>query len=305
MSESNIIEWQVVDKITETPSTCTFVFSTGKKFDFSIGQFVTLGAYLKRPIIGGLEENWAERAYSLASSPTRNLVELSIKSEKPFGFVNPSLKKADGFAAYFTEQIKIGDKVKVRLEQKKDHFLYKIVTGLEKNIAYWSGANGAESVRGLIQFMEDKPEIDIKLVLFYSNPHWYTSETDRTINVIYYKWLIEKAKKIENLKVVFTFTRDNEIPSSDHPRVIFRKGRFFVDSNGTPEKTLTKYSEVVEGIFNPICGSSGFVNGVVQGTDGKLERRKGIVQSLTEIEGVKPEKIDKEQFYLDHAHVSP
>ncbi|MGI0047734.1 MAG: hypothetical protein ACREBB_11195 [Nitrosotalea sp.] len=304
MSESNAFEWQVVDKIIETPSTSTFVFSTGKKFDFSVGQFVTLGTYLKRPGANGLEESWVERAYSIASSPARNLVELSIKIEKPLGFVNPALKKADGFAAYFAEQVKIGDKVKVKPEQKKDHFLSKVASGAEKDIAYWSGENGAESARGLIQLMEDKPELDIKLVLFYSNPHLYVSETDRTINVIYYNWLIEKAKKIEDLKVVFTFTRDNDIPSSDHPRVIFRKGRLFVDSEGAPEKTLTKYRGIVDGIFNPICGSSGFVNGIVQTPDGKLARGKGVTQDLTEIEGIKAEKIDREQFYLDHAHSS-
>jgi NAD(P)H-flavin reductase len=304
MSESDVLEWQVVDKIAETPSTHTFVFSTGKKFDFSIGQFVTVGTHLKLPTAEGLEESWVERAYSLASSPTRNLVELSIKSEKPYGFVNPTLKKADGFAAYFIEQIQIGDKVKVKLQQKKDHFLSKIAAGLEKDIAYWSGANGAESARCLIQFMEDKPEMGIKLTLFYSNPHLYISETDRTVNVIYYKWLIEQAKKMENLKVVFTFTKDAEILSSDHPRVVFRKGRFFVDSNDAPEKTLSKYTESIESIFNPICGSSGYINGIVQHPDGNLVRGKGIAQSLMEIEGVKPENIDKEQFYLDHAHTS-
>jgi hypothetical protein len=32
--------------------------------------------------------------------------------------------------------------------------------------------------------------------------------------------------------------------------------------------------------------------------DGRIERRREIVQDLLEIEGVKPEKIDKEQYYL-------
>lgn len=304
MSESDAFEWQVVDMIKETPSTHTFVFSTGKKFDCAVGQFVTVGTYLKRPGPNGLEDSWVERAYSIASSPTRNLVELTIKIEKPFGFVNPALKKADGFAAYFIEQIKIGDKVKIRPEKKKDHFLSKIASGAEKNIAYWSGENGAESARSLIQLMEDKPELGIRLMLFYSNPHLYVNETDRTINIIYYNWLVEKAKKMENLSVVFALTRDSEIPSSDNPRVAFKKGRFFVGPEGEPEKTLTKYHGSTDGVFNPICGSSGFINGMVQGPDGSLQRRKGIIQYLMEIESIRPEKIDREQFYLDHAHAS-
>ncbi len=298
------LEWQIVDRVTETPDTYTYLFSptTGSKFEFVVGQFVTIGAYLKRPTASGsLEESFVDRAYSVASSPTRDLVELTIKCEKPYGYIHPKLKKADGFAAYFFEQIKVGDKVKVKYNPKKDHFLAKIAAGIEKDIAYWSGANGAESSRCLIQFMEDRPDLDLKLTLFYSNPHLYVSDNDKTVNVIYYKWLMDMVKKMENLKVIFTFTRDKEIPSSDHPRIIFRKGRFFVGSDGAPERTLSMYHGAVNSAFNPICGSSGFISGVIQLPDGKLEKRKGIMQNLQEIEGVKPEKIDKEQFYLDVA----
>jgi len=51
--------------------------------------------------------------------------------------------------------------------------------------------------------------------------------------------------------------------------------------------------------FNPICGSSGFISGIVKLPNGKIERRKGIMQDLMEIEGVNSEKIDKEQYYLE------
>jgi NAD(P)H-flavin reductase len=297
-------EWQIINKVQETVSTYTYTFSTGKKPEIAIGQFVTIGAYLKRPMAsGGMEESFVERAYSIASSPHRDNVELTIKSEKPHGYINPALKKADGFAAYFFEQAKIGDKIKVKVGLKKDHFLSKIVSGTEKDIAYWSGENGAESARGLIQYMQDRPDLGIKLVLFYSNPYLYLSDTDKAISVIYYNWLIEMAKKMENLKVVFTFTREREeIPTSDHPRIFFQKGRFFADSGGGVEKTLTKYHGNPKSSFNPICGSSGFIIGVTQGQDGKLVKGRGIMHNLMEVEGIGAEKIDKEQFYLDHAH---
>jgi len=296
-------EWQVVNRIQETPNTYTYTFLIDKKTEFAPGQFVTIGTILKRPTAtGGMEEGFAERAYSIASSSTRDKVELTIKSEKPHGYINPKLKKADGFAAYFHEQIKIGDKVKIKFSPKKDHFLSKIVSGKEKNIAYWSGANGTESARSLIQYMEDKPESGLNLTLFYSNPHLHVSDTDKTIDVIYYDWLIEKAKKIDNFKVVFTFTRDKEIPSSDHPRIFFRSDRFFVDPNGNPERTLSKYHIDAKESFNPICGSSGFITGTIMGSDGKLEKRKGIMHHLMEIEGITADKIDKEQFYLDQSH---
>jgi hypothetical protein len=110
------------------------------------------------------------------------------------------------------------------------------------------------------------------------------------------------AKKMENFKVIFSFTRDKEIPSSDHSRIVFRRGRFFVDPNGREERTLSKYHGDAATTFNPICGSSGFINGTIKLPDGRIERRKGIMQNLIEIEGVKPEKIDKEQYYLDFIH---
>lgn len=295
-------EWQVLERVRETPDTYTYIFSPispSHRISFAVGQFVTIGALLKRPTItSGSEESWVERAYSIASSPTRDLVELTIKAEKPYGYMNPRTKKADGFAAYFFEQVKVGDRVRVKFTPREDHFLYKVAAGLEKDVAYWSGANGAEAARCLIQYMEDTRDPDMRLTLFYSNPHLHISQDDRAINVIYYDWLIGKAKRMENLKVVFTFTRDKEVPSSDHERLIFRQGRFFVDENGAWERTLTKYRGGSDA-FNPICGSSRFINGTFQLPDGKIERDRGIMQNLMEIEGVRPEKIDKEQFYLD------
>ena len=54
-------------------------------------------------------------------------------------------------------------------------------------------------------------------------------------------------------------------------------------------------------MFNPICGSSGFISGTVKsGTTGKILKGRGIMQDLLEIEGVDAEKIDKEQYYLQY-----
>ena len=76
----------------------------------------------------------------------------------------------------------------------------------------------------------------------------------------------------------------------------------FEGPDGTKEKTLSKYHGNIHNtdtIFNPICGRSGFINGIVKLPNGKIERGKGIMQDLMDIEGVKPEKIDKEQYYLE------
>lgn len=307
-------EWQVTEKVRETHDTYTYTLtpiSASQRFNFGIGQFVTLSAMLNRPIAsGGFEESVVNRAYSIASSPTRDLIELTIKEEKPYGYINPVTKKSDAFAAYFNQQVKIGDKIKLKLNPSKEHFLSKVDAGIEKNIAYWSGANGAQSARCLIQYMEDKKDPEQKLVLFYSNTklsiesaNAETSNNEHhpieSLNVIYYNWLIDAAKKLDNLKVIFTFTREQEIPTtSKDSRVSFRKGRFFLNPDGTPERTLWKYGNNVKTSFNPVCGSSAFINGTVRLPDGKIKKGKGILQNLIELEGIMPEKTDKEQFYL-------
>ena len=78
-------EWQITEKVKETHDTYTYTlrpFSASQRFNFSIGQFVTLSAILKRPTAsGGVEETTVNRAYSIASSPTRDFIELTIKRE--------------------------------------------------------------------------------------------------------------------------------------------------------------------------------------------------------------------------------
>lgn len=308
-------EWQISSKVKETHDTYTYTLlpvSESQRFDFEIGQFVTLSAFLIRPTeSGGSEENLVNRAYSIASSPSRNFIELTIKEEKPYGYINPTTGKSDSFAAYFNEQVKLGDRFKLKLNPNKEHFLWKVAAGIEKNVAYWSGANGAESARGLIQYMEDKNDPEFNLVLFYSNTKLSVDNATKgfnitehhpvdTLNVIYYNWLIDITKKIENLKVIFNFTREQAVPitSPQDERIIYRKGRFFLNPDGSPERTLLKYRGKVEALFNPICGSSSFINGTVMLPNGKINKGKGILQNLMELEGVKPEKIDKEQFYL-------
>jgi ferredoxin-NADP reductase len=303
-AQTPMFEWQIKDRIRETPDSYTYVFSpfsASDRFSFNIGEFVTIRALLKRPTSsGGVEEAQVERAYSIASSPTRNDIELTIKDEKPYGYINPVIGKADGFAAYFFEQFKVGDKVSVKYTKAREPFLSKIATGAEKDIAYWSGSNGAECARCLLQYMEDRKDLNLRLILFYSNPRLYSLENKNSVGVIYYNWLLEMAKKLDSFNVVFTFTRENgKNMDSDHPRIHYRKGRFFKDEEGNAERTLQKFHGNVESTFNPICGSSGFINGIVKLKNGSIAKGRGIIQDLMEIEGIKPEKIDKEQFYLD------
>jgi hypothetical protein len=304
LTETNGFEWQITSRKKETHNVYTYTLSpvsNSQRFSFEVGQFVMLGTILNRPTTSGkMEESFVQRAYSISSSPLRELLDITIKDEKPYGYINPKTGKADAFAPYFFEQIRIGDKVRIKLNEHTEHFMWKVAKGLEKDIAYWSGSNGAESSRSLIQFMQDTKDPNYRLMLFYSNPNLHLLE-DNSIDVIYYDWLIDMIKKLDNLMVVFTFTRDRDIPDSDHPRLAYRKGRFFVNQAGTPEKTLSTHHTNVRNSFNPICGSSAFINGTIRLPDGKIKKGKGIMQDLLEIEGISPDKIDKEQFYLQQS----
>ena len=155
--------------------------------------------------------------------------------------------------------MKIGDKVNVRFNPNKDHFLSRIAKGMEKNIAYWSGANGAESARCLIQYIEDIKDPELSLTLFYSNPTLYAYELqyNNTVNVIYYNWLVDMAKKMENLKVVFTFPeKKNQISrviilelftGKVGSSLIQKENRreLFQNITGASRTPLTQYVEVV------------------------------------------------------------
>ena len=137
--------------------------------------------------------------------------------------------------------MKIGDKVKVRCNQNKNHFLSRVSAGAEKNIVDWSGSNGAESARCLLQYMEDTKDTDLRLTLFYSNPKCYETEDKDSLSVIYYHWLTNMAKKMENFRVVFTFTREKETPfPCDHPRIVYRTGRFFLEPDGSGVSQIGK-----------------------------------------------------------------
>ena len=107
----------------------------------------------------------------------------------------------------------------------------------------------------------DKKDPEQNLALFYSNTklsiesaNAENSNTEHhhveSLNVIYFNWLIDASKKLDNLKVIFTFTREQEIPTAPRDsRVIFRKGRFFLNPDGTPERTLSKYSNNIKTSF--------------------------------------------------------
>ena len=71
----------LIDRVKETPDSFTYMFSpaTGsQRLSFTVGQFVTITALLKRPTPTAsiMEESTVQRT---SSSPNRDLIELTIK----------------------------------------------------------------------------------------------------------------------------------------------------------------------------------------------------------------------------------
>ena len=80
-TDDGVYEYQIISKTEETPDTNTYSLSpisASHRFSFNVGHYVTLSVPLKRPTSSGkYEEATVERAYSIASSPKRDHIELT------------------------------------------------------------------------------------------------------------------------------------------------------------------------------------------------------------------------------------
>ena len=257
-------------------------FSQGL-FDYKPGQFFLLESEISRPkdlkfsneknkMIGSekKENVLVKKAFSCVSSPKEDFIELLVKSE------------GGNFAPFFLEQAKVGDTCK--LGKPSGFFMKNIFENNEKQIACWSVGSGIPSTISLMRYVLEN-DLNKKIVVFDSN---------KTVDdIIFHEEIKELVNKSENFSVVFTLTREQEIPNSKE-KIFYEKGRFF-----TSENTLKKYTgENWKNFFNTICGSSSFINGLKRNEKGiptKID--KGIEDILIEL-GIKKEKIDKDQYYL-------
>ena len=145
--------------------------------------------------------------------------------------------------------------------------------------------------------MEDTKDPSINITLFYSNPSLYADEQKKGLKVIYYNWLMSMAKKWRTLSYLSFTEMESFILARSSERIFYRKGRF-LQRQSEKEMTLSKYHGNSNTSFNPVCGRRRFYQRCVKLPDGRIERRKGIIQDLMDIERVTPDKIDKEQYYL-------
>ena len=282
-----------IEKIAkETEDSKAYVFvpvgDSQGMFDYMPGAFFMLESEIEKPeslkfdpkvrgLVGsGKTVRVKERkAYSAVSSPTeKEHIELLVKSERGV------------FAPYFLEQAKVGDRC--TLDGPQGKFMKKLFEAKENEICCWSAGSGIPSTISLMRYKLDEG-LKTKIIVFDSNK--------TTADIIYLTRIKELVKGSEDLKAVFTITREtpDAIPKSWDSQIEFRSGRFWPEG----ENTLEKYAgNNWRNTFNTICGSSTFINGKGRDEQGRVAKiGMGIEDNLLGVD-VPEHKIDRDQYYL-------
>ena len=175
MSERIKVKLVKIFKDTERMKTFSFQPLDGNIPKFFPGQFVFLYADINGEEI--------ERAYSIASSPLDELLELGLK-----------LVENGKMTTYFHNKVKLGDVFEISRPQ--GYFKY---TEEIKRAVLISGGSGITPMRSIIRYCTQK-NLDTKITLLSSF---------RTEDEIIYKKEFEKlSKKNPHLKIVNTLTRN-------------------------------------------------------------------------------------------------
>ncbi len=223
MTVEMIKEWLKIEKIIqETPDTKTIRLKLEKPTKFVSGQFVMLGLDLD---LNG-EKKLVKRAYSIASSPTKEeYIELTFNLY-PQGQLSPHLYK-----------LKVGDEVYA--EGPYGKFIFK-ESSLKHAIFIGAGA-GLTPLMSMIRYVVDK-KLPIDSTLLYS--------VKKPENIIYYKELLE-LEKIKKLDLRLTITR---------PEGTGWKGR----TGRIDSKMISDLSPIFEQSNFFICGPPEMVEGTVK-----------------------------------------
>ncbi|MBS3137017.1 oxidoreductase [Candidatus Woesearchaeota archaeon] len=174
----------VTEVITETHDTKTlrFGFSKDKRIDFIPGQFIMLAI----PTEKDGKKTIVNRSYSVASSPTKDYLDLTIK-EVPDGFTSKQLQNTE-VGEEFEFSGPYGNFV---FNEKK----------MQKIVLIGSGS-GISALHSIIQYIQDK-ELDTRATLIYSNK---TPD-----DIIYKKELLEMNDDMPNFNLFLTITRPEEM----------------------------------------------------------------------------------------------
>ena len=164
----------IVEKILEAPGVYTIRLKPTLKFDFKAGQFLMLAF---------LNDAKLTRSYSIASSPTRDLIDITFKV---VGAFTSKLEAAPvGTTLNCTGPL--------------GHFTFDENT--DKNIVLIAGGVGVTPLRGMVQYVLDK-KLDTNVTLLLS---CQTSEV-----IPYKKELLNlRDNAPKNIKIYITVTRED------------------------------------------------------------------------------------------------
>ncbi|MBS3128687.1 hypothetical protein J4410_06075 [Candidatus Woesearchaeota archaeon] len=201
-----------------------FKYTTDERMDFKAGQFVMVHDI---QVEKDGEKKKVNRAYSIASSPGKDFIDLVIKEEHP-GLTS----------SYWVNKVKKDQEFEIKGPYGK--FMY--TEDVKGDVVLLGAGSGIAPLRGIAQFITEK-KLPVKVFLVFSN------KTSR--DIICKSEFLDMEENNDNFEVHFTVTREPE--DSDWEG---RRGRidyeFLEDSIGFLENKVFY-----------VCGSKEFGTGVI------------------------------------------
>ncbi|PIN84721.1 MAG: hypothetical protein COV47_05915 [Candidatus Diapherotrites archaeon CG11_big_fil_rev_8_21_14_0_20_37_9] len=164
----------------ETHDTTTISLKGEQKLDFKPGQFVMVDLLLEQD-----GKKVPKRAYSISSSPTKDVLEITVK-EMP-----------DGWVSKLLNNVQEGQELMV--DGPYGHFIFD--SDKMNSLVLLAAGSGIAPFRCFSQYLIDK-KLDIKVYFVYSNK----KEED----IICHKELVEYGKQLPNMQQVFCLSREEK-----------------------------------------------------------------------------------------------
>lgn len=266
----NSLIMAVVDIIEETDLCKTYRFesiSGQELFPYHPGQDVKL--YFDTP----LKKN-DFRLYSIATPPTKNYIELTIKSE------------GGGFAPYFLAQAKINDQFVI--EGPYGRFLSKPLKLIDKGelhtLVFLAASSGVVPFRSFIEYAADI-RMDVDIWLFYVN------RTRK--DLIYRRLLPALLRGFPRLRLLLNFTREHEISEQELYESVHIVEEELMERVDFIIGRRLEFSDIASRVENwreawySICGGAKFIAGDrALGQDGMMQKieKGGVERARIEID---------------------
>lgn len=206
------MKYTVSKVIRETPDTVSILFD-GEKLNYLPGQFIMINYPTK--------DTFVKRAYSIASSPTQDHLQICVK-ETPNGFISKEF-----------QTVKVGTEFEITGPFGRFVFDEKKHT----DIVLMGAGSGIVPYLSILQYISDK-KLNVKATLF-------TSQKTRK-DCIYNKEFLALATQYQNIFYNSCITREENLDASIH------KGRI------TKEYLFETLENLDEKTFF-LCGPKAFV----------------------------------------------